>query len=152
MLLTIATWHTSKTHQNRSVPLPRELLTALEATISSKGPEALLFGGFEENSLDYNNFMNRVFRPAVSRSGLKGIAFHNLRHTTASLLISQGTPITTVAEILGHASTQMTLDTYGHLYENDALKYIDRLGEKLFDDRTDKERTTTISISERLSV
>ena len=55
-------------------------------------------------------------------------------------------PITTVSGILGHASTQMTLDVYGHLYEDDAMTYMDRLGEKLFAG-TDKERTNVISVA-----
>ena len=52
--------------------------------------------------------------------------------------------------ILGHASTQMTLDVYGHLYEDDAMTYMDRLGEKLFAG-TDKERTNVISVVEKVS-
>ena len=83
---------------------------------------------------------------------LSGIGFHTLRHTTASLLISNGAPITAVAGILGHASTQMTLNVYGHLYEDDANKYIDRLGDSLFNTGTDKERTNIFSITLKESV
>jgi len=97
---------------------------------------------------DYNNFMSRIFRPAVKESGLMGVSFRTLRHTAASLLISQGTPITTVSGILGHASTQMTLDVYGHLYEDDAMSYMDRLGERLFAG-TDKERTNVVSVKQK---
>ena len=79
------------------------------------------------------------------------ISFHTLRHTTASLLISKGAPITAVAGILGHASTQMTLDVYGHLYEDDAMSYMDRLGERLFAG-TDKERTNVFSVTLKESV
>ena len=142
----------TKTHQSRTVPIPKELIPPLELLISNRSPEARLFTMPGDGVLEYNNFMSRIFRPAVKRCELEGIAFHNLRHTTASLLISQGTPITTVAGILGHASTQMTLDTYGHLYEDDASKYIDRLGERLFEAGTDKERTNVISVQAKLSV
>lgn len=34
---------------------------------------------------------------------------HALRHTFASLLLSQGTPITEVSSYLGHADPQITL-------------------------------------------
>ncbi len=40
--------------------------------------------------------------------------FHDLRHFTASQLIGAGVAVTTVAERLGHASTKMTVDVYGH--------------------------------------
>jgi hypothetical protein len=46
----------------------------------------------------------------------------------------------------------MTLDVYGHLYEDDATKYIDRLGDSLFNSGTDKERTNVLSVSEKVSV
>lgn len=142
----------TKTHQSRTVPFPKELTPRLELLISNRGPEAHLFTMPATGVLEYNNFMTRVFRPAVKRCNFEGLTFHNLRHTTASLLISQGTPITTVAGILGHASTQMTLDTYGHLYEDDASKHMDRLGERLFGVGTDKERTKLISVHSKLSV
>jgi integrase len=140
----------TKTNESRVVPFAKELLSDLQALVEKRGPENPLFTMPEGGSLEYNNFMNRIFRPAVEASGLKGISFHSLRHTAASLLISQGTPITTVSGILGHASTQMTLDVYGHLYEDDAMTYMDRLGEKLFAG-TDKERTNVISVVEKVS-
>jgi integrase len=142
----------TKTHQNRTVPVARDLLRTLSELISTKSPDSHLFEMPGGGSLEYNNFQSRIFRPAVVKAGLTGISFHSLRHTTASLLISQGTPITTVAGILGHASTQMTLNVYGHLYEDDAMKYIDRLGDSLFSSGTAKERPKVISVSEKLSV
>lgn len=141
----------TKSHQSRIVPIARELLAALNEAISIKSSESHLFEMPGGGSLEYNNFQNRVFRPAVAKTGLKGISFHSLRHTTASLLISQGTPITTVAGILGHASTQMTLNVYGHLYEDDAMKYIDRLGESLFTSGTAKERPNVLQASGKIS-
>jgi integrase len=137
----------TKTHQVRTVPFTKELIPALSELIQSRPAESHLFQMPYEGALDYNNFMSRIFRPAVERVGFVGVGFHNLRHTTASLLISQGTPITTVAGILGHASTQMTLDVYGHLYEDDSTKYIDRLGDSLFNTGTDKERTNILSVA-----
>ncbi len=142
----------TKTHQVRTVPFPKELLPEISALIESKPADSPLFQMQGGGVLDYNNFMSRVFRPAVARTGMKEVGFHTLRHTTASLLISKGAPITAVAGILGHASTQMTLDVYGHLYEDDANKYIDRLGDSLFNSGTDKERTNVLPVSEKVSV
>ena len=139
----------TKTHQSRTVPFPKELGAELQKLIENRNPESHLFTMPGEGSLDYNNFMSRIFRPAVKKSGLVGVSFHTLRHTAASLLISQGTPITTVSGILGHASTQMTLDVYGHLYEDDAMSYMDRLGERLFAG-TDKERTNVVSVKQKI--
>ncbi len=142
----------TKTHQVRTVPFPKELLPEISQLIESKPAESPLFQMQGGGVLDYNNFMSRVFRPAVAQTGMKDVSFHSLRHTTASLLISKGAPITAVAGILGHASTQMTLDVYGHLYEDDANKYIDRLGDSLFNTGTDKERTNIFSVTLKESV
>ena len=142
----------TKTHQARTVPFPKDLLPEISHLIESKPADSPLFQMQGGGILDYNNFMSREFRPAVKRTGLKEVGFHTLRHTTASLLISNGAPITAVAGILGHASTQMTLNVYGHLYEDDANKYIDRLGDSLFNTGTDKERTNVFPATLKESV
>ena len=43
---------------------------------------------------------------------------HQLRHTAASLAIAAGADVKVVQQMLGHASATMTLDTYGHLFED----------------------------------
>lgn len=45
----------------------------------------------------------------------KSFTFHDLRHTHASLLLLDGINPKIVQERLGHASIEMTLDTYSHL-------------------------------------
>jgi integrase len=40
--------------------------------------------------LNDDNFRHRVFRPAVRRSGLTGLRFHDLRHTYAALMVAAG--------------------------------------------------------------
>lgn len=43
---------------------------------------------------------------------------HMARHTYTSLAYSAGADVKVVSEILGHASTAVTMDTYTHLTEN----------------------------------
>lgn len=51
---------------------------------------------------------------------LPKIRLHDLRHTGATLLLSQNTDIETVSRRLGHSKASVTLDIYGHaLPEND---------------------------------
>ena len=45
------------------------------------------------------------------------ITFHELRHTSASLLIAQGMEVTAVAKRLGHADASTTLRVYAHSFE-----------------------------------
>ena len=41
--------------------------------------------------------------------------FHDLRHTHATLMLKQGVHPKIVSERLGHASVNITLDTYSHV-------------------------------------
>ena len=40
--------------------------------------------------------------------------FHDLRHTAATLQLGMGTHPMVVADMLGHTSVTVTLDTYSH--------------------------------------
>lgn len=57
----------------------------------------------------------RDFKKVLKNAGLPDIRFHDLRHTSASLLLSQGIPVIEVSRRLGHSRASLTLDVYGHL-------------------------------------
>ena len=52
---------------------------------------------------------------------------HDLRHTAASQMLAQGIALHDVSKILGHASYQLTVDTYGHLYPKTRRSVADRM-------------------------
>jgi integrase len=51
----------------------------------------------------------------LEEKGLPDIRFYDLRHPSASLLLSAGIHPKIVQERLGHSSIVLTLDTYSHL-------------------------------------
>lgn len=51
----------------------------------------------------------------LKKADLPDIRFHDLRHCTATLLLSKGVHPKIVQEILGHSEISMTLDTYSHV-------------------------------------
>ena len=55
------------------------------------------------------------FRRKLAAAQLPAIRFHDLRHSTASLLLLAGVPARMVQEILGHSSISLTLGTYSHV-------------------------------------
>lgn len=57
--------------------------------------------------------------PRVRDAHLPATGVHILRHTCATLLISQGAPVKAIQAQLGHASPELTLGRYGHLYPDD---------------------------------
>ena len=56
-----------------------------------------------------------AFRRALARAGLPKIRLHDLRHTAATLLLSQGCHPKYVQDLLGHSTIALTLDTYSHV-------------------------------------
>jgi integrase len=60
-----------------------------------------------------------VFKPTVQAVGRERFRFHDLRHTYATLLISQGAHPRVVMDRLGHSSIQITMNTYGHLFPSE---------------------------------
>jgi len=66
----------------------------------------------------------RLWVQAVPRH----VRFHDLRHTTATLLLKAGVPLATVQRILRHTDPAITSEIYGHLDMEDMRTGINRLG------------------------
>ena len=62
--------------------------------------------------------MGRHFEPLLNNAELPRIRFHDLRHTCATILLMAGKHPRYVQELLGHASINITLDTYSHVIES----------------------------------
>jgi integrase len=80
-----------------------------------------------------SNFIRKVFKPVLKRAGLPDIRFHDLRHTSATLLLAQGVHPKVVQERLGHSQISLTLDTYSHVLpglQREAANKLDRLFRK----------------------
>jgi integrase len=54
----------------------------------------------------------------VKRLGLAAVTFHDLRHSHATLLLSQQVHPKVVSERLGHSTVNLTLNTYSHVLPN----------------------------------
>jgi integrase len=67
--------------------------------------------------LDGHNVTNRFLPRMLRKAGLPAIRFHDLRHTAATLLLTKGVHPRKVADMLGHSSVAVTLDTYSHVVE-----------------------------------
>ena len=112
----------------RMVDVPHALVTNLETYKATQTKGALyLFPTAEGTPMDPDNLNKRIFVPLVQRAKLPGVGMHTLRHTFASLLISHGESIKYVSRQLGHASIQITADTYGHLFKETSVAAMGRL-------------------------
>jgi integrase len=74
-----------------------------------------VFSDLGGGPLRKSNLIRRSFKPLLRQAGLPDIRFHDLRHTSATLLLARGTNPKIVQEMLGHARVGLTLDTYSHV-------------------------------------
>ncbi len=118
---------TPKTHQQRSVPLPRFLIAELDAAIHGKGRNDLVFTSPHGLVLRNHTFRRNFFDSAAVSVGLPGLTPHELRHTAASLAVAAGANVKAVQRMLGHASAAMTLDVYSGLFEDDLDALADQI-------------------------
>ena len=89
------------------------------------------------------NFRRRTWLPAVRASIGEPLRFHDLRHTHAAMLIAQGEHPKVIQLRLGHSSIQVTLDTYGHLFEGLDEAAAERLDAAYLRTPADSSRTLT---------
>ncbi|CCF83315.1 tyrosine-type recombinase/integrase [Nitrolancea hollandica] len=68
--------------------------------------------------LPLGNSLATAASPPNGRQPITGpfdVRFHDLRHTAATLLLTQGTHPKVVSEMLEHGSIALSLNTYSHL-------------------------------------
>ena len=124
-----------KSHQRRRVDMSTQLTEAMlawrreqRARWLEKGKDVppWVFPSLEGTALDERN-LRLVFTRLLDKATLRHTRIHDLRHTFASLLIQQGESLAYVKEQMGHASIQITVDTYGHLIPGANRAAVDRL-------------------------
>lgn len=86
----------------------------------------------------------RVMKRLITNSNVTPIRFHDIRHTHASILISEGVDIVKVAHRLGHANPKITLETYAHLIPN-----VDNELADIFQKAVEQSREQNVSKSQK---
>ena len=93
----------------------RERQEAMRTTIGKPLTDNDLVFSTPEGKPLRPNTISRAWTILAAKAGVKVIRFHDARHTHASLLLKAGVHPKIVQERLGHASIQITLDTYSHV-------------------------------------
>lgn len=71
--------------------------------------------------------LRRYYTQICRQNNIKGLKFHNLRHTFATKCIEQGTDCKIVSELLGHSTVNTTLNLYVHPSMKDKRLCLDKL-------------------------
>lgn len=118
----------------RTLPLIPVVRVLLEAQrVQQEEYQRLFKKSYCTDYLDYVcvDEMGKLFRPnyisghfnlLLEQYNLRHIRFHDLRHSCASLLLSQGIPMKQIQEWLGHSTFATTADIYSHLDFNSKLE------------------------------
>ena len=112
---------------NRTLPL---LLQAEQLLLDKKNEieknKVLLGKSYDNRYLDYvcvdnlgrlilPNRLTKNFIKILRKNNLRKIRFHDLRHSCASIMLSNGVPMKQIQEWLGHADFSTTANIYSHL-------------------------------------
>lgn len=112
---------TKNKYSDRSLVMPIEFLREILNQKDTQGG-IFVFGG-EKPFAD--NTLTRKFNNWCEKANVPKIRIHDLRHSSASFLISKGISVVAVSRRLGHASISQTLDTYSHLMPSDTSKIVE---------------------------
>ena len=113
----------------RTIPLDTKLAEELKRYKTEQAKGKLLMGeSYKKLNLVFAEADGSIVSPQtiksrfssiMNKTGIPRRTFHELRHTFASVAISQGISINAISKTLGHSKTSTTLDVYGHLLPGD---------------------------------
>lgn len=108
---------------NRRIHLPKFVVDEMKEYIN------MLYGRTAKDRLFTvtKSYLEKEIKRGAELAGLKEIRVHDLRHSHASFLISQGVDIATISNRLGHEKISTTLNTYSHMFESSAAGVADML-------------------------
>lgn len=122
---------------NRTYPLLNDVREILLKRKSQQEECNKLFGncycasGYvfarEDGKPFYPSYPTHAMKKVLERNNLPHIRWHDLRHSTASMLIEKGWSMKDISEWLGHADIGTTMNIYGHI----SMEHKRKLGDSL---------------------
>ena len=131
-----ATLHDTKNGEQRTLPLAGKALEALrQLKLQNSASSEYLFPspavvldpktGRPQLDAPYGHF-DAHWYAALEACGIQDFRFHDLRHTTASMLAAQGVSLLEIADVLGHKTIAM-VKRYSHLVVDHKAKVIEKM-------------------------
>jgi integrase len=118
---------TKTERSRRTVPLGQIAVDALRAESVARATEKLAAGRvWADNGLVFSSPIGTPLQPRnvlrawheiCDAAGIERRAFHHLRHSAATFLLTGGLPLEAVSKLLGHSSIAITSSTYAEVRE-----------------------------------
>jgi integrase len=128
----------------RKVSLPEQLLKKLREYMVHQGKERdklgegwqggehLFIFAHPDGKAFHHERPYLWFRSFLKKTKLRYIRFHDLRHTSATLLINQGVHAKLISERLGHGNITTTMNIYGHALQTADKDAANKIGNVIF--------------------
>lgn len=132
----------------RTVPLSAAavgLVHAWRARVRRTEPDALLFATWSGKPIAPNNVLRRWIVPACTRLGLQRATWLTFRRTWASWAHERGVPAKVMAQVLGHARVDTTLNVYTQVVEGAVRTAVETVGAELITIVHSPEGEATVS-------
>ncbi len=116
----------TKNDEQRTLPLAGKALEALrELKLQNSVRSEWVFAQPSGLPGPYEHF-DAHWYAALASAGITDFHFHDLRHTTASMLAAQGASLLEIADVLGHKTLAM-VKRYSHLVVDHKAKVIEKM-------------------------
>jgi integrase len=120
---------------HRQIPLSAaamQLILDWRARVTRTQPDALLFATWSGKPISPNNVARRWIFPACKTLQLRRVNWLTLRRTYSSWAHEKGVPGKVIAQLMGHAKVDTTLNVYTQVMDGALRKAAELVGSELF--------------------
>lgn len=127
-------------NSHRMIPLDKETISILNkwhslqkrilksSDLAVEDKQQLIFTNYTGDFIDL--FYPRLWMHKICKQAkLPMLSPHALRHTFATLLLSEGSNYKVISELLGHASVAFTMDIYAGVYQKDTKDTLEKFNQ-----------------------
>ena len=119
-----------KTWEQRWVPIPRFLVSELQALVRDQNEGPYLLQAKRGQAIDSGNWYNRVWLKIRRGTSADSFSVHDLRHVAATLAIAANADVKLVQQMLGHKDATETLNTYAAVWPSKINEVITLIEER----------------------
>ncbi|KJS29353.1 MAG: hypothetical protein VR64_21285 [Desulfatitalea sp. BRH_c12] len=128
----------TKTEKIRRVDMSDQLAETLRQLLTQRKRETLQNGAGELAEYVFirngkpipKNTVTNHYNKILQKAGIRKVRVHDMRHTFASILLTNNESLVYVKEQMGHSSIKMTVDIYGHLIPSSNRAAVNRLDDE----------------------